>query len=246
MGAYENAIPGFADILSQGGADTLSLLQEAKPLIEGEIPDDVKSQVLRSSAFQSLMGGTAGSSMASALQARDLGLTSIDLMNKGANLLTAGGNSAQRWASLAQGTILPPTASMYSPAWFAQFQAEQNAAKQATKQFKYNVDAAPDPAWAGITGTAMNLLGAYLGAGRGGGGGNMLATTGASDWSGNLAQGIGAGATFTGSVSPTISAGYNFGGNPFNAQPSPFIPETDTKNVVGAPPTDYTPYTPYW
>lgn len=233
MGAYEAAIPGFADILSQGGADTLSLLQSAAPLIEGEIPEDVKSQVLRSSAFQSLMGGTAGSPMASALQARDLGLTSLDLMNKGANLLTAGGNSAQRWASLAQGTILPPTASMYSPAWFAEFQANQEAQRLANKQFQFNVEAAPDPAWRDRAELLASYGGMALGGGIGGGGKGTGTTMGETSWGSNLAQGTGVG-TYG---SPTVGAGYNF--SPFNAEPAPapFIPESN-KNVV--------PYTTYW
>lgn len=173
LGALNEAVPGFSDILKAGGVDTLALEKQALPLIEGKLPADVAAQVERSDAFQSLTSGTAGSPMAAGLTARDLGLTSLDLMNQGANLMGAAGNAAQRWAGIASGTILPPSANLYSPEWFSQFIAQQNAAKQATQQLRYNVAAAPDPAAAGISGTIMNLLGAYLGAGRGGGGGSI-------------------------------------------------------------------------
>src|SRR5262245_29109321 len=82
-GAFEEAIPGFTDILSQGGADISSLLSGAAPLIRGEIPEDVQKQVFRTNAYQTLMSG-GGAQFGRALNARDLGLTSLDLMTKGA------------------------------------------------------------------------------------------------------------------------------------------------------------------
>jgi len=186
LSAYEKAIPGFGDILKEGAAGTKSLLQEAQPLIKGQIPPDVASQVARSSAFQSLMGGSMGGPMGTALTARDLGLTSLNLMNQGANLLTTGGNAAQRWQGIGSSTILPPTASMYSPQWFTEYMAKQAAAKQATQQYANNVAAAPDPVVSGIAGTVMNLVGAYLGHGMGGGS-NTLATSQPSSFGQNYA-----------------------------------------------------------
>jgi hypothetical protein len=168
--ALEEAVPGFRDILKQGGIDTEALLKEADPLIHGQIPEDVAGEVMRSSAFQSLGAGTLGAPIGTALTARDLGRTSLDLMTQGANLLGSAGNAAQRWAGLAGSTILNPSTQLYSPEWFSTFMAQQRAAQQATKQLGYNVAAAPDPAAAGISGTLMNLLGAYLGHGMGGGG----------------------------------------------------------------------------
>jgi hypothetical protein len=56
-------------------------------LLRGEIPADVQAQVLNNAAFKSLMGGFAGSPMATNLSARDFGLTSLDLMGKGAGQL---------------------------------------------------------------------------------------------------------------------------------------------------------------
>lgn len=55
--------------------------------LRGEIPQDVRDQIGRSSAFRALSGGYAGSPMASALTARDLGLTSLDLTKRGSDAL---------------------------------------------------------------------------------------------------------------------------------------------------------------
>lgn len=226
MDAYETSIPGFADILKQGGADTLSLLQSAAPLIKGELPEDVKQQVLRSSAFQSLGStGTSSPQFLQSLQGRDLGRTSLDLMTQGANLLGAGGNAAQRWQSIASSTILPPSESMYSPAWFSTFMAQQRAAKQATKQFKYNVEAAPDPAWKDRAELLAQYGGMALGGGMGGGGGGQGYTMG-SDWSSNIGQGVG---NYQVNVDP------RYGG--FN---TPTVaPPPDYKNVVEPLPQAY-------
>lgn len=213
MGALNEAVPGFSDILKQGGADTQALLDQAAPLIQGEIPPDVAQSVMRSAAFQSLGSGTLGGPMGSALTARDLGLTSLDLMNQGANLLGQGGNAAQRWAQIASGTILPPSANLYSPEWFSTFMAQQRAAAQATQQFKYNVAASPDPALQALNqwieqvgGTA---IGAYTGGGMGGGGGRggsymtgYNANQYGGDWLNNVGQG---------GASPGVSAGFQPG-----------------------------------
>jgi hypothetical protein len=49
---------------------------------QGKIPKDVADQIYRSTAARSLMGGTGGSQFAGNLTARDLGLTSLQLMNQ--------------------------------------------------------------------------------------------------------------------------------------------------------------------
>jgi hypothetical protein len=174
LGALDQAIPGFGDILKQGGIDTQDILSQADPLIKGELPQDVKDATMRNSAFQSLMGGTAGSPMAGALTARDLGLTSLQLQQQGTQMAEAGSNAAQRWASLAGGTILSPSANMYSPAWFSDFMAKQRASQQAIAQQRANVAAAPDPAlqalnqW--VEQVGGSIVSSYAGGGMGGGG----------------------------------------------------------------------------
>lgn len=189
VGGIEKLFPNFSDILSQGGIDTQNLLESAEPLTRGEIPDDVKSAVLRSGAFQNLMGG-GGDAFLGSLQARDLGQTSLDLMKQGASLLGEAGNAAQRWSGLASGTMMNPGSQLYSPEWFSNFMAGQNAAKQATQQMKFNVDAAPDPAWADRAKLFANIVGMAAG-GMGGGAGNAATGSYASNFGGMMGGGGG-------------------------------------------------------
>lgn len=156
----EKILPGYTAMRDQGSKNTQSLLR-------GEIPQDVQDKVRRNSAFQSLIGGYGGSGMSKSLTARDLGLTSLDLMGKGEN-------SAQRWAGLTEGAVSPFSVT-------AKEQADQtmrnNLYRQATEQFKYNVLASPEPGAAGlfntigvIGGTAASFgMGSAMNAQRGGG-----------------------------------------------------------------------------
>lgn len=59
-------------------AQSKNLLEQA----QGKIPKDVADQIYRSTAARSLAGGTGGSQYAGNLTARDLGLTSLQLMNQ--------------------------------------------------------------------------------------------------------------------------------------------------------------------
>lgn len=70
-------IPGYRSAQEQRTSNAMALLR-------GEIPEDVTSQVQRRTAAQALEGGYAGSGMARNLTARDLGRTSLDLQNLGA------------------------------------------------------------------------------------------------------------------------------------------------------------------
>jgi hypothetical protein len=174
MGGIENLIPNFSDILKEGGATTESMLSKAGEFLTGEIPKDVQGQVMRSAAFQNLMSG-GGPSFLQSLQARDLGQTSLDMIQKGANLATMGGNAAQRWQQMAQSTMMNPSSQMYSPQWYAQFRQEQELAKTANKQLRYNIAASPDPQWKARAELLAQYGGMALGGGMGGGGGGWSA-----------------------------------------------------------------------
>jgi len=171
-----NLFPEFKDIVAQGGQDAQNLLTSAAPLTEGLIPEDVKQQVFSDTAFTSLGSGTLFGPMGRALTARDLGTTSLGLMSQGAQLLAQGGNSAQLWDQIAQGTMLPASTQLYDPSWFTQYQAQQEATREAHKQLAENIKAAPDPATVDRVNLAMGIIGAATGAGGLGGG---LKATGA-------------------------------------------------------------------
>src|ERR1051326_6124692 len=141
----EALLPGYSKNLAKGEADTSKLLDVADQMLSGYLPPDVISQIERSDAFQSLSGGYAGSQMGRNLTARDLGLTSLDLMKQGASMLGQGGNSAQQWAGLARGETLDPMSMFVNPQQEASFDLQNQLLKLGTLQNRFNVDAAPDP-----------------------------------------------------------------------------------------------------
>lgn len=90
----ESAIPGYKSMVGNiGGAIT--------GLVNGEIPKDISDQIGRNSAYRSLSGGFGGSGMARNLVARDLGLTSLDLISKGID-------AGSRWLSTVRQSAVAP------------------------------------------------------------------------------------------------------------------------------------------
>jgi hypothetical protein len=64
-----------------------SMSEQGQILTAGKIPDDVQGMVMRAAAEKGLQGGQgAGSQSARNLTARDLGLTSIDLISRGVEI----------------------------------------------------------------------------------------------------------------------------------------------------------------
>lgn len=84
----ESAIPGYRSMVSNIGGKINSMLS-------GELPSDVSEQVGRNAAYRSLSGGYGGSGMARNLVARDLGMTSLDLISKGID-------AGSRWITTAK------------------------------------------------------------------------------------------------------------------------------------------------
>lgn len=150
----EQAIPGYDAMAAQSSKNIGSLLK-------GEIPTDVAVAVQNSAAARSLTGGFGGSGLAGNLTARDLGLTSLDLMGTGFSM-------EQSWMNLANSIYAPhmmSVASMFiSPE--QQFQADVlNEQMQVEQQWLQNqVDAMPDPVVSSLTRLGMSAFGTVLGA----------------------------------------------------------------------------------
>lgn len=161
----ENAFGGFySSIKSQIGKNILSE-------VSGEIPTDVSEAVRRNSAAKSLYGGFGGTGMSRNLTARDLGLTSLDLTQKGLD-------SAGRWmASGAKAPQFDLSGFLVSPQTRIQTQMF-NSTNQFDRDWLANqVDAAPDPfmralgqAFINDESSYMQMLGSASGSGGGGGG----------------------------------------------------------------------------
>lgn len=84
-----NVLPSLLPSLQTSGG-------QAQQLLGGNLPADVQAAVRRSGALASINGGFgANSGMARNLTARDFGLTSLNLINQGQNLLNQDTNIAR-------------------------------------------------------------------------------------------------------------------------------------------------------
>jgi hypothetical protein len=223
LAGIEHAVPGFGSILSGMTGTTEEELKQAGQLMQGIMPADVIAKTFSTGAMQNLLSGAGASPMAAANQARNFGLTSLDLMNQGANLL---GNASQRWGQLSQfgaATTMPIQNMLITPQQQAQQTESNRLIQRQIQQERYNVAAAPNPIAKGLSDIVMYLTGQYLGAlgggklGGGGGGlpqaGNAAATAGTSDWMSNILQGTGGGAT----GAPGAAGGANVAADPMAA-----------------------------
>ena len=167
-------LPG---LLSLGGENAAQTEKNALAWQKGEIPQEAQDALRRFGAQQNLTSGMGfwNPSAGGANQIRNFfsgpgGL--LDYQKAGIDAAAAGGNATQRWQQIAQGTMLPQSAYLYSPQYFNDFMAKQAAAKRDALQQKYNIAAQPDPAWADRAALAGNILGLYAG-GKGGAGSSM-------------------------------------------------------------------------
>lgn len=174
----EGAIPGYSKIVGDVSGNIESLLK-------GELPSDVSNAVQSNAAARSLEGGYGGSGSARSLVARDLGLTSLDLTQKGIG-------SAQSWMQIMNSLYAPGEINVSSmfitpeQMFNADLTNQQN--KWGTEWLRNQIKAMPDPETAaiakdvgGITDSFAGALGGAMGgvgggaltAGSGGGGGGL-------------------------------------------------------------------------
>lgn len=146
----ETAYPGITNLKNLGTEQIGSFLR-------GEIPEDVRRQLQQISAEKSAASGTSGSPFSRALEARDLGLTSLSLIQGGLS-------AAERWIAQARSQTFDFSRMFYGPE-DTQRQAEMEWQRQ---WLESQVSAAPDPEARGRFDSAMALLGMVLSAYGGG------------------------------------------------------------------------------
>jgi hypothetical protein len=168
------ALPGYQGMVSGMQTGAMNLLQgpTTQSLLAGNVPADVQNQIQRSAAYQSLIGGTAGAGTGTtgAITARDLGLTSLDLMGRGQAMETAGFGQASNLLQLSRNYLMPqpvnplsllPLSDLISGSEWTK--AAQFTANQAAFTAKSNAAAAgvgaPTQPLAGIGGAIQGLLG---------------------------------------------------------------------------------------
>jgi len=133
----ESVVPGYSKMV---GSATANIASELK----GEIPTDVAGQVQNSAAARALGGGFAGSGMHGDLVARDLGLTSLALTDRG---LSSFENWTKTAASLYEPSMLNVGSMFVSPQQQASFDVEERNSQFQRDWMKSQIDAMPAP-WA--------------------------------------------------------------------------------------------------
>ena len=153
----------------------------------GEIPQDVAEQVSRTTAARSFAGGYGGTRFMGNLRTRDLGLTSLNMTQKGLD-------NATRWIATAKAAMTAPqfdvTSMFLSPSQMVELKFKQEGAALAQR----NMQAAADSQY-----SMSNLLGGVLGQAGGAMTGIGLGQAGAQSGTGSGAldvnwNGLGSGA----------------------------------------------------
>lgn len=150
----EQAMPGYSKVRDKTTANIQDWLS-------GKVPSDVSEQVFRNAAGRSLYGGFGGSGMSRNLAARDLGLTSLDIMGKGMD-------AASKWIAQAKsGTSQFDVSSMFvRPEFQAQFAAQERNSQFQRDYVKNIFDQQYSFAsnWARFEDTVVQLAGTIAGA----------------------------------------------------------------------------------
>lgn len=161
----EQAIPGYASLT---GKVTSVIGSE----VAGQIPKDVSAQVQLSDAAKALAGGYSGAGMHGNLVARDLGLTSLDLTQRGLS-------AAESWISTMDRLFAPGQFNLSSmfitPQFQTQVDIQQQESQWGVNWLKNQIAAMADPtmeavgqAVGGIADMALNYV-SFGASGLGGG-----------------------------------------------------------------------------
>lgn len=134
-------IPGYQQGQAQRTLNAMSLLR-------GELPPDVAAQIQRKAASQAVQGGYAGSAAGRNLVARDIGRTSLDMTNLG----------AQQFANIIGTTPMAPLANYeFTPQQIAALRGGERGAQQQAL-----LGVAGMPSATGVAGQAFGSLGSGL------------------------------------------------------------------------------------
>jgi hypothetical protein len=159
------SIPGYSAMSGKAASNISSELS-------GEIPQDVQDAIQNNAAAKALGGGFSGGGMHGNLVARDLGLTSLDLTQKGLNSFESWTKTA---ASLYEPSMMSVSSMFVTPEQMYKADNEQNLI-QANQQWMQNqISAMSDPTLTAISGFLGGAGKGMVGgsSGDGGDGGSM-------------------------------------------------------------------------
>jgi hypothetical protein len=149
--SLQAAVPGFENIVGQTS-------ENIQANLAGQIPEDVQRAIQRAGASRAVASGVSGSQFGRNLTARDLGLTSLQLMNQGVQ------QSNQFLANARQNLTAPQfdVSNMFvSPAQQLQVTAQNRANQYNAEWLQRQLSAAQS--WQTIVGGGLNQFGQSLG-----------------------------------------------------------------------------------
>jgi len=140
LSMLRTAVPGFDKMRATASGNIESML-------EGKIPQDVQDAITNSAAGRNLGLGTAGSGFGRDLVARDLGITSLNLTEKGLS-------SAESWLASTE-RMLSPAMATYTNMFVTPGEQASFDVNERNMQFEHDwlgsqISAMPDPGTAGI------------------------------------------------------------------------------------------------
>ena len=169
---FNNVMPGWSNMSQTATGNIASELQ-------GKVPTDVSNAIQSSDAAQALTGGFGGSGLSGNKTARDLGLTSL-------NLIQQGQSSLQSWTSMIDQMFTPGQFNVSSMFVTPQQEFQDTFANQ---ESKWNVDWLKNQVnWSGsfgeLLGNEINTTSQQF---------NGLMSSIVSKYAGSMAGGMGGG-----------------------------------------------------
>jgi hypothetical protein len=122
--------------------------------IAGELPEDVQDFIQNKAVSRAFGSGVAGSTAGRNIVARDLGLTSLDMTQRG---LSSADNWLRTSAALFSPGMMNVTSMFVSPAQQAAFDIEERNAQFQRNWMSEQIDAMPDPVLRGVHDTIMSM-----------------------------------------------------------------------------------------
>jgi len=176
--------------------------------LKGEVPEDVQRELMTSSAGRALEGGYAGSGMGRNLAARDLGLTSLKLMDEGLR-------SAESWmattARLYEPHMMDVKSMFVTPEKQASFDVNERNAKFNRDWMASQIKAMPDPVMNAVYQAVHQVGMAFIHGYTGSSGPSDIKTQDYSKVAGNPGQTYGPGGYSTAPVGSEGYGGYDMG-----------------------------------
>ena len=162
-------VPQYNQLVRTGSEQALSLLTDENiaAMRRGEIPQDVSDAIQTSAAARAVAGGFGDTGFSRNLVARDLGLKSLDLIEKGFTATQSALTSTEKWlantAALSTPGLFNVSSMFLTPTQQYEINAREREGAFQRNWLEAQIAASPDPVARGAFDTEMSILSSYLG-----------------------------------------------------------------------------------